>query len=626
MRFGKLAPLALAGAVGLSACVDEHPTAGGGTEPADLPSISSRDGGFVVPGQLIVRFEPGVSLQAGVATLSTTQPVTLQRQMLLERTALLNVPRGREREVAAVLSRMPNVEFAEPDYALQLIPCEYGACEPPNDPFFGYKWDHHNDGTINNSAGTLLAFTGKVDADIDFLEAFDALGPTLPGSAAIAILDSGIFPDHDDLQGKVVRARNFAPCDPTGPLYQPFLGPALPSCQLTPVPDRPGFFFVGETDPSFTLDRDGHGTIVAGVAAAYADNGLGVTGVGYSDQVKLINAKVCETYNLGTADSVDIGTFCLSSAQANAIVWSTDNGANVLNLSLGGDPAARFGSRAVQEALRYARNNNVLPVCATGNNALDSTYVGGISFPARFEECVAVGATDWNDDRASYSNLGRETELTAPGGDGELSPFSFILSTYPFTGGDFGSTYVFATGTSFATPQVAGLAGLLYATGLTDVDNILRRMRETADDLGPDGRDELFGFGRINACRALDPAQVRIRVPRVIRTDGAGDPFIPVIVFNEGRFDPTRYDAAELQLGDGKGLDAITTLIGDEFATRLIDADGDGDQDLAVAFNRFSVLNSITGGGSRVQLTFRGEVGCRRVIATQQVRLEPALP
>src|SRR5690349_23282591 len=255
---------------------------------------------------------------------------------------------------------------------------------------------------------------------MDWGEMADALGSNFTGSATVGIIDTGILDTHIDLSGKVVAARNFA----TG----------YPS--------------------TLTADRIGHGTHVAGIVAAKGFNNIGVAGIGYSPNIKLISAKACELYL--DANGVVISA-CPTSSVADAIVWAVDNGANVLNLSLGGAPNATSGSAAQQAALQYARAHNVLPFCASGNENFN-----GIAFPARFPECVAVGATNWSDERASYSNFGPQLALSAPGGDINPlgSPYGFILSTY-ISNPASNTTYAFLDRTSTATPKAAGLAALL---------------------------------------------------------------------------------------------------------------------------------------------------------------------
>jgi subtilisin family serine protease len=399
-----------------------------------------------VPGRVIVRFRPG----APTAQIMAGQNASIERNLRLGG-RLLAVPQGREIEVAAALARNPHVEFAEPDWIRTLgIPCELGTCEPPTDLFFGYKWDLHNDGTINNSTGDELATTGAVDADIDWLEAFEALGGTLTGSARIGMIDTGVRANHQDLAGKIAAQFDF---------------------------------FANDGNAA---DDNGHGTHTSGIAAGSGNNGLGVSGVAWGSNVKLVVAKVCGQIFPGPN-----GYGCPSSAVADGIVWATDNGANVLNISLGG----AVGAAVEQTALQYARAHDVLPFCSAGNSS------GAVGFPAAFPECVAVSATDWSDGLASYSNFGSEVELSAPGGDDEdPNGYSFILSAYR----NSPSAYAFLAGTSMASPQAAGLAALLHALGFTGDDEILDRMKTTADDLGAPGTDNQFGAGRINVFAAID--------------------------------------------------------------------------------------------------------------------------
>jgi thermitase len=428
------------------ACSEDAPSP---VEPAAglVPSaaLSPAAGESFVSGRVVARFRPG----APVAQLVAAQGAAVHRELALG-AKLLSVPAGRELQVAAALGRNPHVEFAEPDWIRTLgIPCATGDCTPPNDTYFGYKWDLHNDGSVNTSTGDFLASTGAVDADIDWLEAFGELGGTLAGSARVGILDTGVRASHQDLAGKVAVQYDFF------------------------------------ADDGNAADDHGHGTHVSGITAGAGNNGLGVSGVAWGPNVTLAVAKVCGQIFKGPN-----GYGCPSSAIADGIVWAVDNGAHVLNLSLGG----ASGSSAEQNALRYARDHDVLPFCAAGNSA------GSVEYPARFPECVAVSATDWSDGLASYSCFGPQVELSAPGGDNEnASGYSYILSAY----GDGNASYAFMAGTSMATPQAAGLAALLRALGTIGDDAILSRMKSTADDLGASGTDDRFGAGRINVYAAV---------------------------------------------------------------------------------------------------------------------------
>ena len=427
-----------AGALVLAACQDSSqplaPSAGAALDVATAPQA----GTDYVPGQIIVKFRGG----AYGASISSAQGGRLDKQ-LLGRIHLMRVPAGREAAVVQALSHNPNVEFAEPDYIRRpAIACGLGDCVVPTDLYFGYKWYHHNDGSINNSTGTNLATTTRTDADIDWLEAHQQLG-AFTGSAVVAIIDTGVLSTHVDLQGKVLAGYDFVNND---------------------------------SDPA---DDDGHGTHVAGIAAAHGNNGLGVTGVAYGANVKILPVKVC-----GPAG-------CPTSAIVNGIRFAADNGANVINLSLGG----RFGSASEQSALQYALGKDVLPFCASGNDGSKRS----LSYPAAFPECVAVGSTDWGDTKSSFSNGGSGLDISAPGGDSENSSgYSYILSTYN------DGTYAFVAGTSQATPQAAGLGALLYAQGLRGAANIRARIEGTVDDLGSGGKDTSFGFGRINVYKAIN--------------------------------------------------------------------------------------------------------------------------
>ena len=437
---GPLALIALGALLG--GCSSEAPTEPPSASRALAPAGTH---GRYVPGRVLVRFRPGASEGA----IAATQGASL-RGSIGHRIRLLDVPGGRELAVARALARRPDVEFAEPDWLRTLDDPTCPGCTLPNDPLFGYKWDLHNDGTIHSGAGDILATTGAPDADIDWLEAFNQLGAGFSGSARIAILDTGVRSTHADLTGRVVAQYDFYNDDP---------------------------------DAS---DDQGHGTHVAGIAGARGGDASGLTGVAWGANIGFVVAKVCTPTFFG------LNAECPSSALAAGITWAVDNGADVLNISLGGtDP-----SETERVALAYARDHDVLPFCAAGNSG-----VQGVLYPAAFAECVAVSATDWSDGLASYSNWGPEVVVAAPGGDSENpSGYSQIASTCFSSDVD----YCLKAGTSMATPQAVGLGALLYAMGLSSADEVLARMVSTADDLGPTGFDDRFGHGRINVHRAIN--------------------------------------------------------------------------------------------------------------------------
>ena len=432
--------------VAVAACSEQAPapTAPDGAPVADARiDAPGQQESPIVAGRVLARFSPGANAAgiANAAGASIDRPLVLGIQVL-------SVAVGAEQTVADALSRNPNVEFAEPD---RIRTFGDRTAMPVNDAFIGFKWDLDNDGSVYNSSNQVVATTGAVDADMDWREAVESLG-TLTGSARIGIMDSGIRNDHEEFQGRIAAQYDFYDND-------------------------------GNAEDDY-----GHGSHVAGIAAADANNGVGVAGVAFSGNVTFAIAKVCGAANKGPR-----GYGCPSSAIASGIVWAVDNGANVLNLSLGGGG----GSTTTRSALQYARQNDVLPFCSSGNDN------GAVSYPGAWPECVAVGATDWNDGRASYSNYGPQVEISAPGGDDEdPNGYSYIASAY----NDGPDAYALLAGTSMASPQAAGLGALLHVLGVSGADAKLSIMKSTSDDLGSPGTDDLFGAGRINVAAAAAAA------------------------------------------------------------------------------------------------------------------------
>ncbi|TVP48752.1 MAG: hypothetical protein EA350_02800 [Gemmatimonadales bacterium] len=542
----RLAALALVGSAALVACSDINapvgPAASEATSFGPVASESSpvtlsisgpEDIPEFVPGEILVRFRPGAARSA-IAEANRARPKAETR---LDRMWVLEVAEGEELAVVNAMRRNPNIEFSEPNYIYQVVPCETGDCTLPTDPVFGAKWDLHNTGFVTDAGGNVVAETGQAGADVAWLEAFNYIqgGGVTPGASVIGILDTGIRATHQDLAGKVIGGRNYCPSF---------------------------FCLIGGINANAWADDNGHGTHVAGIAAAHGNNGVGLTGVAYTADVKLLAIKVC-----GGALGL-----CNAAGITNGIIWAVDNGAHVLNLSLGGGAA----SLAQQSALQYALSNNVLPICASGNDN------GPVSYPAAFPECMAVGSTGWGDTRASYSNFGPQVEVSAPGGDlSDSQPHSFILSSWHTGDG----AYAYAAGTSMATPQVAGLAGLLRATGMTSASQIRERIRSTADDLGPEGWDPEYGDGRINVYRALtgiDPF-IQMEISTRSRINHRANGNVQVVLLNREAetFGLEMVNIESIRLG---GTPLATRPNGTFFAT-WSDVDDDGLPDLVLHFS-----------------------------------------
>jgi subtilisin family serine protease len=229
----------------------------------------------------------------------------------------------------------------------------------------------------------------------------------------------------------------------------------------------PGINVKNPEAPDDTSDGCPHGTHVAGIAAARGDNGKGVAGVCWG--ARILPVRVLSGCTGTTLDC------------ARGIIWAVDNGADICSLSLqyyDDDPMLRA-------AVEYADALGVLVVAAAGNLHFDE-----VAYPAKYEQCIAVGATNNLDGHHPYSNYGPAVELSAPGAD--------IYSTW------IDDDYRASTGTSMATPHVSGLAALLLAHRPELSHHEVRYLMAAASrDLGNAGRDAWFGFGRLDAYETL---------------------------------------------------------------------------------------------------------------------------
>jgi subtilisin family serine protease len=406
--------------------------------PADLQPAGQGQSGFV-PGQIIVGLKSGASVNTVANALGASNITELKggEAFLFD---LTGDPSARALEARA----LAGVSYAEPNWLRQLH-------IEPNDPDFPEKWDLDNDGSLCDGSDCASA-----DADMDWLEAYELLGSSFSGSAVVAVIDTGIDPNHQDLNDKIEAGFDYLDNDP---------------------------------DPT---DTYGHGTHVAGTIAPETNNGIGTAGVGFSPSITIMPLRVCSTSG------------CPTSAIVNAIYHAADNGANVINLSLGGN----FASSAEEQAINYAWNQGLVVVASSGNDGS-----GRVSYPAAFTNSVAVGSTNWKDQLAPYSNKGSALDVVAPGGD--MSSYhdpGGIYSTMPTyevyltTNYSYSKNYDQLQGTSMAAPQVSGLAGLLSAMGKSNVE-IRSLIESTADDLGKNGWDRTFGWGRVNVYQAVLAAQ-----------------------------------------------------------------------------------------------------------------------
>jgi hypothetical protein len=363
----------------------------------------------------------------------------------LDRTYVVEVPAGTDTAAmaAAFAALGRDIEIAAVDGI-------GGVADPipliPNDTNFNLQYAMRNTGQTGGTPG----------ADIDATAAWGLHTGDL-GSVTIAIIDSGV-------NSHVEYGNNAAPF-PNGRIVQGI---------NTDNPLTPNLTTDGCTD--FNLY---HGTHVAGIAAASGNNSRGVAGVTWGAYIMPVRV-------LGTPNgcSGSIGPL------ANGIIWAANHGAQIGNMSLQYYNLTVEEGIILQDAINYANDLGMLLIAAAGNTNIGPSNPGVVGYPAKLLGCMGVSATDDRDLFASFSRYGNEVDVCAPG--------NLIYSTYVNNG------YQYLSGTSMATPHVSGLAALVksYVPALTNVD-IELILDRTADDLGPAGWDNHYGFGRINAYQAL---------------------------------------------------------------------------------------------------------------------------
>lgn len=294
-------------------------------------------------------------------------------------------------------------------------------------------------------------------------------------SIVIAVVDTGIDLNHPDLRANLVQGRdlvNLTDGRRAGSTFR----------------DSDGDLWTVEGDvrlaDNFPQDDVGHGTHVAGIIGAATDNDQGVAGVAWNCGVMPIRAM----YRIVRQRDNRVSGSGTSANIATGIRWAADNGANVINLSLGS-----FGaSQAINNAIQYAIGRNCVVVAAMGNHG-----TGRLAYPAAFPNVLSVGATDQSDARARFSATGAHIDVSAPGVG--------ILST------DWNDRYSRKNGTSMATPYVAGLAGLILSCNprLRPAE-VVRIIRDTARPLRDRPSDPVpnnnYGTGLIDCFEAVKRA------------------------------------------------------------------------------------------------------------------------
>ncbi|MEW6517760.1 MAG: S8 family serine peptidase [candidate division FCPU426 bacterium] len=411
---------------------------------------------------------------------------------------------------AAALRRDPGVLQVQPNYWRHALAVEV----TPNDPY--YRPDH-------NQRQYQQWYLPKINANYAWSLAKGR------DDLVIAVVDSGVDLKHPELKDRLVQGISLV--------------------------NQSGY-----TPPANGQDDNGHGTHVAGLIAAGADNALGLAGCAWFG--KIMPVKVLN--NKGEGTDADI---------AAGIRWAVDMGARIINLSLGGPAAGQDYPQAVQDAVDDAYGRGCLIVAASGNSGQEELF-----YPAGLNHVVSVAATDPWDQRASYSTSSSTVDMAAPGGAGGtlFSKDTGMLSTFwsensrisDFVGGSEAGEYAVTAGTSMAAAMVSGAAAVVWGhqPGWS-ADQVENALAATAVDLGPAGPDEQTGAGRIDLLAALGnppverPVMTAYNYPNPFRP-GQDDATRIVFLLDRPRdVDLRIYDAGR-ELVFHRSLAAAATLAG----------------------------------------------------------------
>lgn len=453
------------------------------------------------PDELIVRVKGTGSIEAISSRLGAIEVHPVFRSMApkLRGVYLLRFPRGTD--ILSLMDRHrsdPDIRYIQPNYLYR--PC---AEVIPNDPRFSEQWNMER---IRMSEAWSLEKGSE--------------------EVVIAIVDTGVNYEHEDIKGKIWRNTDEVPGNGLDDDGNGFVDDYI-GWDFTDAPTMPGRgdYTKWDNDP---MDEGGHGSHVAGIAGAQPDNSIGIAGVAWRCRIMPVRAG----FRVLTG-----GTYLQDDDAAAAIVYAADNGARIINMSWGDEEP----SPLIRDAIDYAYSRGCVLVAAAGNDSRTD-----VLYPAAYRKVIAVAASDQNDHRAYFSNANAAIDIAAPG--------MVILSL------GVKEPYWISSGTSMAAPHVSGVAALLLSKrpDLT-AEDVRRILVSSADRM--ENSPKLVDAGRLNAFRAL--LTITPLVARIISPENYSgfDDSVTVI----GTAGGYRFDSYQLLYGVGKTPEkwrAITPNIG----------------------------------------------------------------
>jgi serine protease len=439
-----------------------------------------------VPGEVLVKFKPGVSQAQGSRALSALRGrPDMRTGRWIDDVLLVPTPEEDNPERAAgILAQQPEVLWAQPNYLRRLHAL-------PNDPGYGSQWNL-------DEIGLPAAWEINAGGNTDLL---------------VAVVDSGVT--------EVTRTYFYVLW--TGRGFEIVPVPYAMNPDISQDRFASGHDFVPAFSGLPVLDTEGHGTHVAGTILQSTNNDFGFAGVAYN--ARLLPVKVCYSAwdfqfawsASGRPGKVEVSD-CPDDAIADGLRWAADQGARIINLSIGGPGK----TPVVLEALQYAVGKGAFVAVSAGNNFDQSQWPGlapnvplyPASYGHQIEGVMTVGAVGRSMKHAYYSNTSSGTEIAAPGGDYRDGGTSGLIYQVGLYGPDYDFDAVVRPrfdryvgvpqqGTSMAAPHVAGVAALLYSQGVKNPAAIEAAIKRFARDLGTPGVDSEYGAGLVDARATL---------------------------------------------------------------------------------------------------------------------------